>query len=382
MKILQIHPLLKSEAVTPSAGGMARVALTLTRLLLENGHEAQVLPIPERIGSRLVWELAPGRPADVPPVLDFPAAWDFRWWIPAIARLQPMPRGPRALAYDIMALVGLRRAVQSFRPDLVHNHLARAHFPRLARALRLDPPIVLTHHHGAMGEGLGAYDRIAFPAEEARRNISAQSRYPERRTRCIYNPVESAFVRGEVPEASERSGIYFVGAVRTRKGIDLLLEAYRLEPRLHDEPLFICGTGESDELVERAAREEKLPIVRQGHLTVEEVAARLRKAKLIVIPSRMETLCTALVEAVCVGTPVVGWAPTVRELETGSGLRIGLPFDGRTQTAAELASAILEARESGFCRTEQRVEMAAWARGVFSEAKFLQAYLSFYREIL
>jgi hypothetical protein len=42
MRILQIHPLMKSDALAPAAGGMARAALQLTRLLAEQGHEVQV----------------------------------------------------------------------------------------------------------------------------------------------------------------------------------------------------------------------------------------------------------------------------------------------------------------------------------------------------
>jgi glycosyltransferase involved in cell wall biosynthesis len=382
MRILRIHPLLKTERITPAIGGMARVTVTLTRLLMESGHEVCVLPIPERIGSRLVWGIAPGRTINVPPVMELPGLSDLAWLPWAGMRLRPLPHGPRALAYDAMALVGLYRAIREFQPDIIHNHLARAPFPRLAKALRMRPPMLLTHHHGSMGESLHAYDEIVFPSDESRKEIARQSKYPEAKTRCIYNAVNSAFLHGGIPGASERHGVYYVGSIRARKGIDLILEAYRSDPRLHSEPLHVCGSGVDDPLVERAARVENLPVIQEGRLTAEEVAARLRTARLVVIPSRMETLCTALVEAICVGTPVVGWSPTVRELERGSGMQIGLPFDGRTQTAAELAKNILEAKAGVYCRTDQREKMAAWARSTFNESRFVEEYLQAYRELL
>jgi glycosyltransferase involved in cell wall biosynthesis len=382
MKILRIHPLMKTEAITPAAGGMARTSLTLTRLLLERGHDVQVLPIPERIGSRLVWGIAPGTTVHVPPVLDFPVAADIRWLPFAGARLRPLPRGPRALAYDAMALVGLRRALRSFQPDIVHNHLARAPFPRLARALPIRAPLVLTHHHGAMGDMLDAYDRIVFPSDESRKYITGQSGYPERNTRCIYNAVHPAFRSGEIPGAGERKGVFFVGAVRVRKGIDILLDAYRREPRLHGEPLYICGTGEDNSLVEQAIRDNEFPIQWMGRISAEETAERLRTAKLVVIPSRMETLNVALVEALCMGVPVVGWAPTVNEVTRESGMDVGVPFDGRTQSGIELAANILDTLESTNFPSERRFEISDWARKTFSEEQFLKGYLNLYQELL
>jgi glycosyltransferase involved in cell wall biosynthesis len=382
MKILRIHPLMKTEAITPAAGGMARTSLTLTRLLLERGYAVQVLPIPECIGSRLVWGIAPGLTVNVPPVLDFPALADLRWLPSAGARLRPLPRGPRALFYDAMALVGLRRALRSFQPDIIHNHLARAPFPRLARALPLQIPLVLTHHHGAPGDRLDAYDRIAFPSAESKKYITKQSGFPEQKTRHIYNAVHPSFRTGEIVDADKRKGIFYVGAVRTRKGIDLLLEAFRREPRLHHEPLFICGTGEDNSVVEQAIQAGTFPITWAGRISAEETATRLRNAKLVVIPSRMETLSVALVEALCLGVPVVGWAPTVNELEHESGMSLGVPFDGRSQSSADLADAILEALSGFYCGTKQRMAIASWARAAFSEEQFVQGYIDLYRELI
>jgi glycosyltransferase involved in cell wall biosynthesis len=382
MRILQIHPLMKSEWISPRAGGMARAAVTLTRLLLEEGHEVQLIPVPEPMGSRLVWGLAPGRSVDVFPVMDF-GTWKDASWLPAACvRLRPLPSGFRMLAYDAMMLVGLRRAIRSFCPDVIHNHLARAAFPRLARALKLHTPTVLTHHHGTLGESLSRYDRIVFPSQAAQRNLQRQSGYPAAQTKCIYNSIEPDFLSGDILPADQRSGIYFIGAVRERKGIDLLLEAYRRDTRLHAETLYVCGSGEDMALVEAAIREENLPIVREGRLSIREVASRVRRAKLVVIPSRMETLSNALVEAVCVGTPVVGWAPTVQELEQESGGKVGIAFDGRTHSARELANSIGQALGSPICETANRIRMSSWARETFTESKFVEGYLRLYRELI
>jgi glycosyltransferase involved in cell wall biosynthesis len=380
MRILQIHPLLKSEVLSPAAGGMAGAALHLTRLLAAAGHEVQVMPIPEGLGSRELWEVAPGRVVDVAAVMHIPGWREVPWLPGSLARLRPRSAGVKNLLYDSFALTALRRELQLFRPEIIHNHLARPPFPRLARALGLRGNLVLTHHHGEAGEGLDAYDRIVFPSQSARETISAQAGVPAGRTRCIYSPVGAEFDGPPVEAGRPRAGVLYVGAVRRRKGIDLLLDAYRLDRGLWKDPLTVCGDGEDAGLVRRAA-DEGLPVQWAGHLSRTEVAARLLDSRLAVMPSRLESFGIALLEAACCGVPVVGWAPTVRELETRVGVPVGAPFDGRSQSAAELAAAMrsLLQREEA---PEDRPRLAAAARAAFSAKRYLDEYLALYAELL
>ncbi len=380
MRILQIHPLMKSEALSPAAGGMARASLQLTRLLVERGHEVQVLPIPEGLGSRELWEVAPGRAVEVAAAMHIPA-WKDALWLPrAVLRLRPMPVGIKNIFYDAFALTALRRELSMFRPDIIHNHLARRPFPRLARAVGRHGKMLLTHHHGEMGEELDAYDRIVFPSRAAREMIVAQSRYPLGQTRFIYNPVSPEFGRPSAGRENPRRGILFVGAVRVRKGIDLLLDAYRSDRRLRKEPLYVAGAGEDAALVEQAIG-AGLPVVHLGKLSPPEVAARLRSVRLVAIPSRLEGFSIAILEAICCGTPVVAWAPQVREVEKLLGLPIGAPFDGRTQSAEELAAGIRAVLDGDLGRPNIRRRMAEAARDAFSETRFVDAYLDLYREM-
>jgi glycosyltransferase involved in cell wall biosynthesis len=380
MRILQIHPLMKSEALSPSAGGMARASLQLTRLLIEQGHDVQVLPIPEGVGSRELWEVAPGRSVEVAAAMHIPAWKDCLWLPRALLRLRPLPAGIKNTFYDAFALTAFRRELRLFRPEIVHNHLARRPFPRLARAVGQRGNLLLTHHHGEMGEELDAYDRIVFPSRASREMIVAQSRYPMERTRFIYNPVSPAFGKPHSDREHPRRGILFVGAVRIRKGIDLLLNAYRSDRRLRKEPLYISGAGEDTALVEDAIK-EGLPVQYLGKLSPPDVAARLRSVKLVAIPSRLEGFSIAILEAICCGAPVVAWAPQVREVESLLGIPIGAPFDGRTQTAEELAASIRAVLDGDLSKSKSRLRMAETAREAFSEARFVEAYLDVYREM-
>jgi glycosyltransferase involved in cell wall biosynthesis len=380
MRILQIHPLMKSEALSPAAGGMARASLQLTRLLIERGHEVQVMPIPEGLGSRELWEVAPGRTVEVAAVMHIPAWKDGAWLPRALMRLRPLPVGIKNYFYDALALTAFRRELQIFHPDIIHNHLARRPFPRLAHALGVRGNLVLTHHHGETGDALDAYRRIVFPSRAACELIAAESRYPAKRTRVIYNPVAPIFGEPQPERNHPRNGILFVGAVRKRKGIDLLLDAYRSDRRLRKEPLFLCGAGEDMALVDEAVA-EGLPVHPLGKLAPAEVAAHLRTAKLVVIPSRLEGFSIAILEAICSGAPVVAWAPQVREVEALLGLSIGAPFDGRTQTAQDLAAAIQSVLEGDPMAAADRRRMAEAARAAFSEERCVDAYLELYREL-
>ncbi len=381
MRILQIHPLMKSEALTPAAGGMARAALQLTRLLAEQGHDVQVLPIPEGVGARELWEVAPGRAVEVAAAMHIPG-WKETPWLPwALFKLRPLPKGIKNIFYDAFALTALRREVEMFRPDIIHNHLARRPFPRLARALGLHGNLVLTHHHGEPGEDLEAYDQLVFPSLSAREHISAQIHFPIERTRAIHYPVAPVFSRAPLSPDRPRNGIVFVGAVRRRKGIDLLLDAYRADRTLSTDPLMICGRGEDEALVQEAAR-AGVPVRLLGQLSQPDLARTLMDSKLCVIPSRLEGFSIAILEALCSGTPVVGWAPQIRELENVLGLPAGEPFDGRVQTSAELAAVIHDALQGENGSFDYRVRLASAAREAFSERRYAAAYLDLFAEMV
>jgi glycosyltransferase involved in cell wall biosynthesis len=381
MRILQIHPLMKSEALSPAAGGMARAALQLTRLLVERGHEVQVMPVPEGLGSRELWEIAPGRAVVVAAVLHFPALKDAIWLPGSLLRLRPPPAGMRNVFYDAFALTALRAEVRLFRPDIIHNHLARRPFPRLARALGLRGNLLLTHHHGEPGEGLEIYDRIFFPSQSARDHVVSLIQYPKERTGYIHYPVSPVFCSIPIEPDRPREGVLFVGAVRRRKGIDLLLDAYRSDRGLWKEPLLIAGRGEDEGLVRRAI-EEGLPVRQLGQLSQPELAQTLLGVRLLANPSRLEGFSIAVLEALCCGVPAVGWAPQMSELETVLGTAAGKPFDGRTQTAAELAGLMGEILRGGDADPKRRLETAAAAREAFSEERYVESHLALYRDVI
>jgi glycosyltransferase involved in cell wall biosynthesis len=182
--------------------------------------------------------------------------------------------------------------------------------------------------------------------------------------------------------ANERAGLVSVGNLKDAKGVDLLIEAYRRDVRLREHPLHLCGSGADEEKYKAQAAADNLPIVFHGRLTVPEVQAVVSKAKLLVNPSRMEGFSVALLESLACGTPIVGWAPQVRELAEWWNRPVGFPFDVRVQSADELAAVLLRALEDPVLEDRSRIELAGLARGSFSMERYGREMTAQYAELL
>ncbi len=103
------------------------------------------------------------------------------------------------------------------------------------------------------------------------------------------------------PEAERLKEVLFVGQLSRRKGLDVLLEAWRnLGPCGYR--LILVGTPDADGL--RLLRtHDDVTVV--PHVTRQEVADRMRNASLFVLPSRAEGSALVIYEAMASGLPVV-----------------------------------------------------------------------------
>jgi glycosyltransferase involved in cell wall biosynthesis len=383
LRVLQIHTYLRCEKVNPRSGGKSRVSLMLTRYLLEAGHEVALYSWPERIwGDAVPFAAGPTRQTLAFPTLALPSLRNVPgdYWR---LRTTPFPVRPgRSHWADLLFLEGLKDAIRKFRPHILHCHQTDSDIPALLRALGKPIPAILTHHSGRSGPQLDAYDRIIFLGRSMQEEVCRQSGYAPEKSSVVYYPILDEFQRGNVIPAQERRGLISVGVLTEAKGVDLLLEAYRRSRMLRQHPLTICGAGEDEEKFREFVRRHRLPVVFKGRLTPLEVKGILSSARLLVNPSRMEGFSVALLEALACGTPVVGWAPQVRELEEWWGRRVGFPFDARTQTAAELAQILEGALHDSLLRTGERKELARLARKSFSMERYGAETLKNYRVLL
>lgn len=125
---------------------------------------------------------------------------------------------------------------------------------------------------------------------------------------------EATFVVPEAGESRDPNAVLFVGLIRQVKGLDLLVRAMAAlvptHPALH---LVVVGESlfrgyrvhERDvrRLVHALGLDDHIEFV--GSKSPAAVAAQMRHSAVVVVPSRRETFCVVLVEALASGTPVV-----------------------------------------------------------------------------
>jgi glycosyltransferase involved in cell wall biosynthesis len=111
----------------------------------------------------------------------------------------------------------------------------------------------------------------------------------------------------EAQEATPGGYLLFVGRLRIRKGVEVLLEALRhLHPAVGAR-LLIAGDGEHREALERKAAELELgpAAVFLGRCDASRVRGLLRHAAALVVPSIYEGMPLVVLEAMEAGVPVV-----------------------------------------------------------------------------
>jgi len=304
------------------------------------------------------------------------------------------------------AATAMERLIADFRPDIVHAHKL---YPQLsvapirkARAAGL--PIVQTLHD---------YEFIAanpFDAtgglrdhESPRRSYRALNTATYGVRRALHVPAVtqwiavSSFVaqtyarRGiettvipnfadSEPAASprpleSRTGILFLGALSTVKGLHDVLAVARKHPSLS---VVIAGRGPLRELV--VAEAAKLDNVEfKGHLDAEAVAGEIAAARIVVVPSHWEEPGSLVaLEAMAAGTPLVAYARGgLSEYVGGSGAGLAIEADWRA-----LASACLEliADTDLWWRCANAGLQASRER--FSRASHIEAVLRVYERAL
>lgn len=317
-------------------------------------------------------------------------------------------RGPKVL-FPLFAVPAVWRALRRFRPHVVQVHESDGGLAALFVALvasRLDPSPRLV----ALLQVSYVEERRAVRPLIAAGRVLGRPGSVERRFRWLKAPLHVALgwltartadlvlvpsaataaeirrdylrglggrarevgvlpnVTGGLPvvleeETGEAPGYFlFVGRLRIRKGVEVLLEAMKALPEAR---LSIAGDGEHREALERRAAELGLGSAVRflGRCGAGRVRGLLRGARALVVPSIYEGMPLVVLEAMEAGLPVIasrvsGIPEVVADDQTGRKTGWLVPPEDPETLAAALAAAQAdpdEARRRGEAG-RQRVE--------------------------
>jgi glycosyltransferase involved in cell wall biosynthesis len=299
-----------------------------------------------------------------------------------------------------LAFARLVRILRRVRPAIVHTHLQSANlYGRLAARL-VGVPVVVSTEHNVYRDKPRRYvvverllarktDAIVAVSAEVQRFLSHQLRLPPSAIRVVHNGVAleessaagAAEVRARLTVGAGGIRLATVASLTPKKGHDVLLRALaRLKRDGIDCAAAFAGEGGERRRLEAAIA--RLDLGDRVHLlgAVVNVADVLAAIDVFVLPSRVEGLPLALLEAMAAGKPVVatavGGVPEV--IEPGVNGLLVPPDDD-----AALAGAIATLARSPDLRARYGGAAAVTIeRGGFTEAAYLASLSNLYGELL
>jgi glycosyltransferase involved in cell wall biosynthesis len=296
------RPLRIVHAVRAPVGGIFRHILDLANGQIDAGHHVGIIADSLTGGNRANAALA-----EIAPRL--------KLGVRRVAiRREPYPT-------DLLVWARFKSLIAQLKPDVLHGHGAKAGaFTRmLSRSKRFIR--VYTPHGGSLHYPLSTWKGAFYSRlERALMNNtelflfeSAFARDTYQRTigtptaglvRCVFNGVTAAEFDA-VTLAPDATDVAYVGEFRHIKGADLLIEAVaRLRAGARPVTLTLAGDGEElnalKALVEKHSLGEAVRFI--GH-----VKARFgfSKGKLLVVPSRGDSMPYVVIEAAAAGIPMI-----------------------------------------------------------------------------
>ena len=155
----------------------------------------------------------------------------------------------------------------------------------------------------------------------------------QKKTHIIYNPVNEKVFSPTLTlprrEGDRLNRIISVGRLYPQKNQKMMIEAFaKIAPKFPEWSLVIYGEGylrkDLESLVERLKVKDKVLLPGRCETVIEEVA----KSKVFCLSSDYEGMSNAMIEALCVGTPVIstkvsGTDELIRDGENGLLVDIG-----------------------------------------------------------
>jgi phosphatidylinositol alpha-mannosyltransferase len=277
-------------------GGVQVHVRQLASHLRGRGHEVLVLA-PGRTLAVEPWVRVVGRPVPVR-------------YNGSVAPICPSPASARAV----------KRAMDRFRPDVVHVHEPFTPSTSMFAALRSNAPVVATFHAYADRSALRSLAspvlRLVWRKLDVRIAVSkAAASFAAGRfggdVRIVPNGVDVELFREAEPAALPPGrSILFVNRLDRRKGFSIAVAAFGILAERHDDlHLVVAGDGEERNAVFDLDPYARARVVMLGNVPHEKLPPYHAAADVFVAPARgRESFGIVLVEAMAAGLSVVASA--------------------------------------------------------------------------
>jgi len=294
-------PLRILHAVRAPVGGIIRHILDLANGQAERGHQVGIIADSLTGGPR-----ADAALSEIAPRLSL-----------GVHRIA-VHREPHPL--DLVSYAKLSSLIRKLKPDVLHGHGAKAGMFMRAQRYRAGQIRVYTPHGGSLHYPLSTrkgqfYSRLErammnrtelflFESAFARNNFQRTIGIPRGVVRCVFNGVTAKEFE-PLPAAEDATDVAYVGEFRHIKGADIIIDAVaRL--RAGGRPVTATLGGDGEEMAALKARCERLGLntaVRfLGHVPARTGFA---KGRLLVVPSRGDSMPYVVIEAAAAGIPIL-----------------------------------------------------------------------------
>jgi glycosyltransferase involved in cell wall biosynthesis len=221
---------------------------------------------------------------------------------------------------DLLVWQRFTNLIRKLKPDVLHGHGAKAGAflrmrPRSKTSIRVYTPHGGSLHYpptslkGAFYSRLeralmGSTELFLFESAFARDTYQRIIGTPAGLVRCVFNGV-TASEFDPVTLADDATDIVYVGEFRHIKGADLLIDAVaRL--RADGKPVTLTLAGDGEETAALKAQIQRLELTEAVRF-IGHVKARFgfSKGRLLVVPSRGDSMPYVVIEAAAAGIPMV-----------------------------------------------------------------------------
>lgn len=367
-------PLRILHSVRAPVGGIIRHILDLANGQADAGHDVGILADSLTGGERADAALAAIAPR-------------MKLGVHRIAiRREPHPA-------DVFALREFSRVARTCAPDVLHGHGAKAGaFVRLSRVLPRAIR-VYTPHGGSLHYSpttpkgafyafleralMGRTNLFLFESAFARDTYQRVIGKPRSLVRCVFNGVTPAEFEPVTP-ADDATDIAYVGEFRHIKGADLILAALaRLRDRGMPLTATLGGDGEETDALRKLHAELGLG---DAVRFIGHVPARFgfSKGRLLVVPSRGDSMPYVVLEAGAAGVPMIGARiGGIPEIFTAQSASLFKPDD-----ASALAEAIRSALADPAALAARAETLKQRISVNFSQAAMVEGVLAGYRDAI